>query len=35
VSDAEIVEAIRAVFTATPFDGEGYRKVPAPLAMVG
>ena len=27
VSNAEIVEAIRAVLAATPFHGEGYRKV--------
>jgi len=32
VSDAEIVEAIRAVLAATPFHGEGYRKVRARLA---
>ena len=34
-SDAEIVEAIRAVLVATPFHGEGYRKVRARLAHRG
>jgi putative transposase len=34
-SDAEIVEAIRAVLAATPFHGEGYRKVRARLAHRG
>jgi hypothetical protein len=29
-SDAEVVEAIHAVLVATPFHGEGYRKVRAP-----
>ena len=29
ISDAEIVEAIRAVLAATPFHGEGYRKARA------
>ena len=28
-SDAEVVEAIRAVLAACPFHGEGYRKVRA------
>ena len=31
-SDAEVVEAIRAVLAACPFHGEGYRKVRARLA---
>src|SRR5262249_14842974 len=35
VSDAEVVEAIRAVLAATPFHGEGYRKVRARLAHRG
>lgn len=35
VSDAEIVEGIRAVLAATPFHGEGYRKVRARLAHRG
>ena len=35
VSDAELVEAIRAVLAATPFHGEGYRKVRARLAHRG
>ena len=35
VSDIEIVEAIRAVLAATPFHGEGYRKVRARLAHRG
>ena len=35
VSDAEIVTAIRAVLAATPFHGEGYRKVRARLAHRG
>jgi putative transposase len=34
-SDAELVEGIRAVLTATPFHGEGYRKVRARLAHRG
>ena len=34
-SDAEVVEAIRAVLAATPFHGEGYRKVRARLAHHG
>jgi hypothetical protein len=34
-SDAEVVEAIRAVLTACPFHGEGYRKVRARLAPRG
>lgn len=34
-SDAEIVEAIRAVLAACPFHGEGYRKVRARLAHRG
>jgi putative transposase len=34
-SDAEVVEAIRAVLAATPFHGEGYRKVRARLAHRG
>ena len=29
VGDAELVEAIRGVLAATPFHGEGYRKVRA------
>jgi len=33
--DAEIVEGIRAVLAATPFHGEGYRKVRARLAHRG
>ncbi len=33
--DAEIVAAIRAVLAATPFHGEGYRKVRARLAHRG
>lgn len=35
VSDAEILGAIRAVLAATPFHGEGYRKVRARLAHRG
>ena len=31
----EIIEAIRAVLVATPFHGEGYRKVRARLAHGG
>jgi hypothetical protein len=31
-SDAEVVAAIHAVLAATPFHGEGYRKVRARLA---
>jgi transposase InsO family protein len=34
-SDVEVVEAIRAVLAATPFHGEGYRKVRARLAHRG
>src|SRR2546422_3203910 len=34
-SDAEVVAAIRAVLAATPFHGEGYRKVRARLAHRG
>src|SRR5437867_3010121 len=34
-SDAELVGAIRAVLAATPFHGEGYRKVRARLAHRG
>ena len=34
-SDAEVVEAIRAVLAATPFHGEGYRKLRARLAHRG
>jgi hypothetical protein len=34
VSDTEIVEAIRAVLAATPFHGEGHRKVRARLAQL-
>src|SRR5438552_8319658 len=34
-SDAELVVAIRAVLAATPFHGEGYRKVRARLAHRG
>ena len=34
-SDAEVVEAIRAVPAASPFHGEGYRKVRARLAHRG
>ena len=33
--DSEVVEAIRAVLAATPFHGEGYRKVRARLAHRG
>ncbi len=35
VSDAEIVGAIREILAATPFHGEGYRKVRARLAHRG
>src|SRR3989442_954019 len=35
VSDAELVEEIRAVLAACPFHGEGYRKVRARLAHRG
>src|SRR5262245_8152130 len=35
VSDAAIVEAIHAGLAATPFHGEGYRKVRARLAHRG
>src|SRR5262245_30954909 len=35
VTDAELVEAIRAVLAACPFHGEGYRKVRARLAHRG
>ena len=34
-SDAEVVEAIRAVLAVCPFHGEGYRKVRARLAHRG
>jgi putative transposase len=34
-SDEAVVTAIRAVLTATPFHGEGYRKVRARLAHRG
>src|SRR5262245_61569084 len=34
-SDTEIVAAIRAVLAATPFHGEGYRKIRARLAHRG
>jgi len=34
-SDSEVVEAIRAVLAATPFHGEGYRKIRARLAHRG
>ena len=34
-SDADVVEAIRAVLAACPFHGEGYRKVRARLAHRG
>ena len=34
-SDREIVEAIRAVLAASPFHGEGYRKIRARLAHRG
>ena len=34
-SDAAVVGAIRAVLAATPFHGEGYRKVRARLAHRG
>jgi putative transposase len=34
-SDAEILDGIRAVLVATPFHGEGYRKVRARLAHRG
>src|SRR5262252_5306467 len=34
-SDAEVVAAIRAVLAATPFHGEGYRKIRARLAHRG
>jgi putative transposase len=33
--DAALVEAIRAVLTASPFHGEGHRKVWARLRMAG
>jgi putative transposase len=33
--DAEVVDAIRAVLAASPFHGEGYRKVRARLAHRG
>lgn len=35
VTDERVVEAIRAVLAATPFHGEGYRKVRARLAHRG
>ena len=34
-SDAEVVAAIRLVLVATPFHGEGYRKIRARLAHRG
>ena len=34
-SDAEVIASIRAVLAATPFHGEGYRKVRARLAHRG
>ena len=34
-SDAEVVAGIRAVLAASPFHGEGYRKVRARLAHRG
>ena len=34
-SDADVIEAIRAVLAACPFHGEGYRKVRARLAHRG
>jgi hypothetical protein len=34
-SDSEVVEAIRAVLAATPFHGEGYRKIRARLPTGG
>ena len=33
--DAALVEAIRAVLTASPFHGEGHRKVWARLRVTG
>jgi transposase InsO family protein len=35
IADADVVAAIREVLTATPFHGEGYRKVRARLAHRG
>lgn len=35
ITDAELVEAIRAVLAVSPFHGEGYRKVRARLAHRG
>jgi putative transposase len=35
VADAALVEAIRAVLTASPFHGEGHRKVWARLRLAG
>jgi putative transposase len=35
VSDSAIITAIRAVLSATPFHGEGYRKIRARLAHRG
>src|SRR6187549_3912948 len=35
MSDAALVEAIRAVLTASPFHGEGHRKVWARLRVAG
>jgi pentatricopeptide repeat protein len=35
VSDAELVDEIRAVLATCPFHGEGYRKVRARLAHRG
>jgi putative transposase len=34
-TDGEVVEAIRAILAATPFHGEGYRKIRARLAPRG
>ena len=34
-NDGEVVEAIRAILAATPFHGEGYRKIRARLAHRG
>ena len=35
MADAQLVEAIRAVLTASPFHGEGHRKVWARLRVGG
>ncbi len=35
MSDADLVAQIRAVLGASPFDGEGYRKVWARLRFMG